>query len=144
MKATILCAVDVSEGREDNPVLKEAAKLAALNNAQLDVVTVLPDYGTSWVGSFFEPHHHEHAVEEARQALDEMIGKALGESRNEKVRHLVLTGNTYEEILKAADEIGSELIVIGAHKPDIKDYLMGPNAARVARHAHCSVYIVRS
>ena len=36
-----------------------------------------------------------------------------------------------------------DLIVIGAHKPDFKDYLLGPNAARVVRHSHCSVHVVR-
>jgi nucleotide-binding universal stress UspA family protein len=33
--------------------------------------------------------------------------------------------------------------VVGAHRQDLKDYLLGPNAARVVRHADCSVYVVR-
>ncbi|MEP3300223.1 MAG: universal stress protein, partial [Pseudoruegeria sp.] len=37
----------------------------------------------------------------------------------------------------------ADLIVIGAHRPDFKDYLLGPNAARVVRHSECSVYVVR-
>ncbi|MFY2822514.1 universal stress protein, partial [Ruegeria sp. MALMAid1280] len=46
-------------------------------------------------------------------------------------------------ILHTAAEAGSDLIVIGAHKPDLKDYLLGPNAARVVRHSTVSVYVVR-
>ena len=144
MKEAILCAVDVNDTDHDNKVLSEAARLAEMHDAQLDVVTVIPDYGTGFVGSFFEPHHHEHAMEEARKRLDAMLDRQLGHKRNEKVRHLVLTGTAYEQILKASKDIGSDLIVIGAHKPDLKDYLLGPNAARVVRHSECSVYVVRS
>ena len=42
------------------------------------------------------------------------------------------------EAAKAAD-----LIVIGCHAPGVGDFLLGSNAARVVRHAGCSVYVVR-
>ena len=60
-----------------------------------------------------------------------------------KIRHIISIGSAYEEVLKAATDIKADLIVIGASKPDLKDYLLGPNASRVARHAEVSVYIVR-
>jgi nucleotide-binding universal stress UspA family protein len=37
----------------------------------------------------------------------------------------------------------ADLIVVGSHRPAMKDYLLGTNAARVVRHAHCSVLVVR-
>jgi len=54
-----------------------------------------------------------------------------------------VTGNAYDEILRVAEADGASLIVIGAHKPDFRDYLLGPNAARVVRHSKCSVFVVR-
>ncbi len=48
-----------------------------------------------------------------------------------------------EEILKAAAESDCDLIVVASHRPALKDYLLGPNAARVVRHANCSVLVVR-
>src|SRR5690554_7137055 len=45
----------------------------------------------------------------------------------------VLHGTIYDEILRAADKLGVEVIVIGSHRPELKDYLLGPNAARVVR-----------
>jgi nucleotide-binding universal stress UspA family protein len=35
------------------------------------------------------------------------------------------------------------VIVLASHRPELKDYLLGPNAARVVRHAKCSVLVVR-
>jgi nucleotide-binding universal stress UspA family protein len=71
------------------------------------------------------------------------VTEVLGKEANESVRHVVVTGNTYDEILRVAEADGAALIVIGAHQPDLRDYLLGPNAARVVRHAKCSVLVVR-
>jgi universal stress protein F len=32
---------------------------------------------------------------------------------------------------------------MGAHRPSLADFLLGPNSARVARHAGCTVTVVR-
>ena len=143
MTNAVLWAVDISNGDLDTHVLKKAAKLADQEGAQLDVVTVLPDFGESWVSGFFESDFHDKALEEAHTKLAEMCVSTLGADRNEKIRHVVATGTAYQEILKTADSAGSDLIVIGAHKPDFKDYLLGPNAARVVRHSNVSVFVVR-
>jgi universal stress protein F len=143
MKKFVLCAVDVNDGKTDSPVLKEAARLADLDGAQLDVITVLPDFGSSLVSGFFEPGFHKHAEEEAARHLQELCISTLGEERNKSIRHVIATGTAYKEILHVAENAGTDLIVIGAHKPDVKDFLLGPNATRVINHSQCSVYVVR-
>ena len=143
MTGPVLCAVDISNPHRDDNVLRMAARLAALDDAQLDVITVVPDYGMSVVGSYFDKDHHPRIEEEARQRLNDLVTDVLGAEANEKVRHVVVTGNAYEEILRVAQADGAGLIVIGAHKPDLRDFLLGPNAARVVRHADCSVMVVR-
>ena len=57
-------------------------------------------------------------------------------------RH-VLQGSIYEMIMASADRLDCALIIMEAHRPDLKDYLLGPNAARVVRHAKQSVYVIR-
>lgn len=52
-------------------------------------------------------------------------------------------GTIYEEILEVADELEVDQIVIGAHRPGAKDFLIGPNTARIVRHAKCSVTVIR-
>ena len=47
-----------------------------------------------------------------------------------------------EKIISAEIE-STDLIVIGAHKAQISDFLLGPNAARVVRHSKASVLVVR-
>lgn len=143
MTNSILCAVDISHGHEDHDVLQRAAQIAALDNAQLDIVAVLPDYGMSVVGSFFSQDHHDQMVKDAKGQLNDLVSAVLGEEVNQKVRHVITTGRVYDEILRIATKTDASLIVVGAHKADFKDYLLGPNAARIVRHAKCSVYVVR-
>ncbi|MEP2639408.1 universal stress protein [Roseobacter sp.] len=143
MSRPVLCAIDVSHPGRDADVLRIAKKLADMDGATLDVMTVVPDFGESLVGGFFEKGHHEKAVTEARRLLSDEITSSIGADVDAKIRHVVATGTVYEEILHVAREADSGLIVIGAQKPDLKDFLLGPNAARVVRHSTCSVHVVR-
>ncbi|MEM9725856.1 MAG: universal stress protein, partial [Pseudomonadota bacterium] len=114
-----------------------------LDGAQLDVVTVVPDFGSMMVGVYFQDHHVKSARDGAEEALNKLVSDTLGEEENSRVRHVVAVGSVYEEVLKTAAASNADLIVLGAHKPDFKDYLLGPNASRVVRHSTCSVHVVR-
>lgn len=140
---TILCAVDINRPEEERGVLERAAKQADLEGAKLIVITVVPDVGSSIVGAYLEAHHVKTAKDGAGEALKTMVAGVLGEDAQSDVRHIVAVGSVYEEVLNAARVAKADLIVIGAHRPDFKDYLLGPNAARVVRHSACSVYVVR-
>ena len=70
MTQHILCAIDMTHKNESTKVLKEAANLAGFYNAKLSVVTVLPDYNSSWVGTFFK----DGTLKEAAAAANDELG----------------------------------------------------------------------
>ncbi len=55
----------------------------------------------------------------------------------------VRIGQPASAILAAADEHGSDIVVIASHRPGFQDYLIGSTAARVVRHCKCSVLVIR-
>ena len=55
----------------------------------------------------------------------------------------VSEGTVYDQIIRVSHALNIDAIIVGAHRPELKDYLIGPNAARVARHAPQSVFVVR-
>lgn len=142
MSKFVLAAVDIlhEEGRAD--VLKTADKLAEMMNATLAVVTVVPDFGMSVVSVYFTEDTVHKAVEHTRERLHELTRDTLGEDA--QIKHVIRSGTAYDEILETAESLKAELIVVGAHKPDYRDYLLGPTAARIVRHANCSVHVVRT
>lgn len=141
MSGVTLVAVDLSHPEHHQDYLTRAKKLADLDGAMLAVVTVIPDFGMSIVGSFFDRDAEQQAINKANEMLHDVVTEVFG--ANPPVKHVVRHGPVYEEILATAEELGASLIVLGAHKPNYQDFLIGPNAARVVRHSRCSVYIIR-
>jgi len=141
MSNIVLCAVDLGQSDKSENVLHEAGKLADLHEAHLSVITVIPDFGMSLVGTFFDKDALKNALQKANDELHSFVKETLPKA--DDVQQIVALGNVYEEVLKVSNKIEADLIVIGASKPDLVDKLLGPNAARVARHASASVYIVR-
>ena len=84
------------------------------------------------------PEHRDIMIDATKKALGEFTSTHFPGTK----MHMA-TGSIYDSILRTATSIDADLIVIGAHRPELKDYLVGPNAAKVARHAVQSVLIVR-
>jgi len=137
----ILLPVDLEDQTSWKIALPVAAEYAKAFGATLHVMTVVPDFGMSLVGSFFPPDFAEKALAEANTRLHGFVDENMPDGI--AVQHVVKHGRVYEEIIHTAKELGVDLIVMSAHHPELSDYLLGPNAARVARHAAQSVLIVR-
>jgi nucleotide-binding universal stress UspA family protein len=80
-------------------------------------------------------------VAEAEKRVGEIVREQLPAGM--KVHTIARHGTVYNEILDVADELGIDQIVMTAHRAAVSEYLLGTNAARVVRHAKCSVNIVR-
>ncbi|MBB4267535.1 universal stress protein [Roseospira visakhapatnamensis] len=141
MFSRILVSVDLDAPFDWERTFPTAVTLARQWSARLDVMTVVPAFGMSMVGQFF-PNGYEKKM--ARLVMENLKSKAdAALPSGMTVNHLVGEGNVYESVLAMAEQRRIDLIVIGAHRPELRDYLLGPNAARVVRHATCSVLVVR-
>ena len=58
-------------------------------------------------------------------------------------RIVVKIGSPAREIIDLANHEHADLIIIGSHRPDFTNYLIGATADRVVRHATCSVLVDR-
>lgn len=141
MYKNILLPVDLNELSSSGKILSNAVQYCRSFDAQLHIMSVVPDFGMAVVGSFFPDDYGKQAVEQAKEALEEFASKA--KEQGVDVETHAGYGNIYEEILTMSKAINADLIIIAASRPDLKDFLLGPNAARVVRHAKCSVLVVR-
>ena len=69
--------------------------------------------------------------------------EALAASASIEVEVVVRVGHPYKTILEVAEELSAELIIIASHQPEHHNYFLGSTAAKVVRHATCSVLVVR-
>jgi nucleotide-binding universal stress UspA family protein len=138
----ILVSLDLEDVSDVETTLTRAVELTqATPGAKLHVMTVVPPFGMSIVGSFFPKNFEQEVAQKLMVRLREVVDPRLPDGM--RCQHIVGEGTIYETVLRIAREIKADVIVIGAHRPDLADYLLGPNAARVVRHATCSVLVVR-
>ncbi len=88
--------------------------------------------------SYYLPPDHE---SEIRKTAEAAVRDRVGEQTDAEV--LVLSGHPGSTITEFAEEVGADCIIVGSHKPELQDYLLGSTAARVVRHAPCSVHVLR-
>ncbi len=138
----ILLPIELGEPSSWQRALPAALDLVRKHGAHLDVLTVIPDMGMPVVGSFFPPDFEKKARRQAEEALWAWMEEHLPEDIDAEA--WVSVGTIYDKILKVARRLNSDLIVMASHRPGMQDYLLGPNAARVVRHAPIDVFIVRS
>ena len=138
MFKTVLVSVDVALPDEARKILAAAKALTEPWGCDLHVVTIVPDVGMAIVGSYldkrFEDQSHDAAEAELKAAMEE-VGIAA-------TPH-VAAGTVYDRVIALSDSLGAELILISAHSPELKDYLLGSNAARIVRHSQKSVLVLR-
>ncbi len=80
----------------------------------------------------------------AQMAFDrarELMKTKLSEEEN-VVGH-VIEGHVYRSIIEFSEKHGISCVVMGSHKPELSDYLLGSTAASVVRHASCAVHVHR-
>jgi nucleotide-binding universal stress UspA family protein len=136
----VLLAVDLGDEHSWKKALPKAVEMRG-DSGNLHVLTVVPEFGLSVISQYFPEHFEEDTLEATKKALRAFIDKKV--PKDVPSRAIVAQGRAYEQILRMADEIGADLIVMAAGNPDLAQYLLGPNAARVVRHATCTVLVVR-
>lgn len=90
------------------------------------------------VAKYYLPEGHE---EEVKKTALEQVRERIGDDGNVEAK--VMYGHPGRFIPDYAAEIGADCIVVGSHKADLGDYLLGATAARVVRHAPCPVHVLR-
>lgn len=140
MARKILLPIDLNIADSDEGTLHAALRLLE-EGGTLHVVTVVPEHGLPALSDQTGRPHEARAHEAVRVTLAKWVADHVPQGI--EARAQVLSGTIYDQIIRAANRIGADLIVIGAHRPEFGDYLIGSNAARVVRHAKQSVHVVR-
>lgn len=141
MYKKILLTVDLSDESSWRKALPTAVELCKTFDSAFHLMTVVPDMGLPVVEEFFPDDFEEKMASNAAENLN--IVADMARKSDLEVTHHIGSGSIYKEILHIAEDNKIDLIVLASHRPELSDYLLGPNAAKVVRHADCSVLVVR-
>ncbi len=134
MYKKIIAALGLSHGHGVT-ALEAARRLKAEDGTIIALHVLEPVPGFA---SYYLPEDHEGKIrKDAEAAIRERVGKLAD------AEVVVLDGHPGRTITEYAEQVGADCIIVGSHKPELQDYLLGSTAARVVRHAPCSVHVLR-
>lgn len=142
----LLFAADFSESSRE--ALAHAVYLATELKAELVLVHVFerPFFIETGVSHRLQAHRDiEHWIREARAEAAQRLETLANENRAQglTVTTSFREGVAFLEILKAAEELNADLIVLGTHgRTGLPHILIGSVAERVVRQASCAVLTV--
>ncbi|WP_321502516.1 universal stress protein [Breoghania sp.] len=140
MYNSILVPIDPAESDFANPALKMAERFATQYGAVLRLVAVIsPVRGV--ITEMLDADFDTRIADDARKLLVEIAGSL--NVPKDRVSISVRAGTVYHEVLEEAAAFNADLILIASHGDSFSSYLLGSNAAKVVRHADCSVLVVR-
>lgn len=137
----ILVPVDLIHESSWRKALPVAIREARSSNASLTVMTVVPELDAAFTAAALPKDFHKNRRKDAEKKLAELCAAQVPDDIT--ADQYVGDGGIYRSILKRAENTGVDLIVMASHRPSLRDYLLGANAARVVRHARCTVMVVR-
>lgn len=141
MYKRILFPVDLSDESSWRKALDVALTLRKSFGAQLHVLTVFPDLPVDSYRLYLPKDTEERLAAAAQAGIEAFVRDHVPDDG--PVETHIATGSVYRAIMETAERIGADLIIMASHRPETADYLLGPNAARVVRHAGISVMVVR-
>jgi nucleotide-binding universal stress UspA family protein len=138
----ILVGIDDSKSSAD--VLRAMVTQHRTENTEVRVLHVLQPIAPAppQMAAGYAPE-----LEDQKKPAHELVERIAKELRSAgfKADTAVEVGDVRESIIDTAAEWGADLIVVGSHgRGGIQRFLLGSVAEFVARHAKCSVEIVRA
>jgi nucleotide-binding universal stress UspA family protein len=138
----ILLSIDLNEKTLWPTALDKALIMCRTFNSSLHVVNVVPDLNDEIVQLYLPQDTEKILVKSGLKSLQSFIENNIPAEIGAVA--CIGQGSIYLTILDTAKQVEADLIIIGSHRPTMGDFLLGPNAARVVRHAECSVLVVRA
>ena len=142
----ILLAVDGSEA--STIAISVVGSLTLPADSTVELLTVIPD--SPWtsgpwpaVAMIQRPDDLDRARAEIRAWLDDIAGNPAADGRT--IRTMVLHGRPASRIVREADRLGADLVVVGAQGyVMVERVLLGSVSSEVVDRAPCPVLVVRA
>jgi len=136
MANTIIVPVDLANA-DKAPAMIEVARRLADNSAKIVLTNIVED-----VPTYVAAELPGGVIDQARDSAQAELSRIAKEAGID-AEIVVRSGQASTSILAVAKERKADVIIIASHRPELADYLLGSTAARVVRHAPCSVFVMR-
>ncbi len=137
----ILVPVDLSTQSTSEKLCKAANDLAEKYDAEVRLMTVMPDYGMPLVASYFPEGAQDKLKVEMQGKLDAFASAHFTVTPSSHLIH----GKRKQSILSEIENYQPDLVLIGCRRKKSRrnQRLLGSTGTAVADRASCSVMVIR-
>ena len=132
----VMVPIDMAHVAEGKANIELAARYAD-EGAEIVLLNVIEDI-PGWAAAELP----RDLLDKSRSAAESEL-QAIVSAAGKEMATIVRSGHPYKTILEVAEEQGIDLIIVASHRPGLQDYFLGSTAAKVVRHARCSVLVIR-
>lgn len=137
----VLVPVDIGHSESWERSIPAALQVAG-EGGEIHLLGIIHDLGAAMIASYLPEGFEKRAMEELKEELIALRDREMPAGRTAEVH--VGHGHVPETILRVADNIGADLIVMASHPPgDLQTLLVGSNADKVVRHSPIPVLTLR-
>lgn len=143
MYKNILVPVDVFEIGLADKALSHAQFLANSDSGQIHLLHVNPLFSPELTRGFISDARKmdDYLIKNSEEKLSELAKKSTLQESSIHIH--VRSGNIRDEVIRLADELQADVVIIGSRNPNIQTHLLGSEAASIVRYAHVPVFVVR-
>lgn len=134
MYKKILISMSLQHGFGDKAI--EVARILSAEGGEIQAVHVYESLQES-AKAFVTKDDVEKSLAAAQDRINLRVQDDLD------ILPVLLQGHSGSALTDYAAEIKADCIIVGAHKPGLRDFFLGSTAARVVRHAPCAVHVLR-
>ncbi len=141
MFKNIIIPVDLSDKQSLKAVFPPALNFVNAFGSKLHLVHIMPDFGMKLVEDYLPRHWMSDQKQKYIKQFEEIVEKYV--PTGVSVDYNIGRGAIYDEVIKYSESVSADLIIISAVRPQLRDYMLGPNASKIVRHSSISVMVVR-
>lgn len=141
MYKNIIISIDLSDKPSMKAVFSNAINLVKAFSSKLHLVHIIPDFGTKLVEDYLPKNWVNYQKAKYNKQLQELVTSYFTEEII--VDCYIGRGAIYDEVINYSNKVNADLIILSAVRPQLRDYMLGPNASKIVRHSPISVLVVR-
>jgi universal stress protein F len=141
MYKSILIPIDLYDKSSIKPMMIKGLNFAQAFGSIISFIYVIPDFGIKTVEDYLPKHWIKDQKNKYSSQITDLVKQYVPEEINVNIS--ISRGSVYDKVIQYSNEIDADLIIVSAIRPQFRDYMLGPNASKIVRHASISVLVVR-
>jgi universal stress protein F len=141
MFKNIIIPVDLADKQSLKAILPSVLNFVNAFNSKIHLIHIMPDFGMKMVEDYLPKHWMNEQKTRYNKIFEEIVEKYVPSGVD--ITCHIGRGAIYDEVIKYSEAINADLIMISAVRPQLRDYMLGPNASKIVRHSSISVLVIR-